>query len=535
VHQPYQPYRLRRPRFDARFAWLVWGLAVTFVVYLFSFQTGYSIVNPSVQKDVGLSVAQVATIAAVYTWVFAICQFFGGALLDRLGSRKVLPISIALVALGVFVFANAASYEMLLLSQVIVAIGSCTGFVGAGYVGGQWFGMAKFSFMFGLVQVGAALTSAFSQNLIELVLTQVSWRVLFNIYGVLGIALLVAGTMYIRNPVPVVARMSQGVGEFFTSVLKGMAEVARIPHVWIASIIGAAQFGVMLALGVVWAPKLLMVHGLSQTVASFGASMLWLGLAAGSAVVPWSSDYLKNRKLPILVGGIVQLICLVALLYVPNVETTLAFILCFVFGFANASHMLAFSAAADVVQPSQIGTSAAIVNGIMFIVGGIMISGPGVRIGVGIESGIEPRSLDHQASRVTIMTPVTAMLKRAHHTGRTRRCMPPSVVDSSAIRHRARRAVAHIRSSQFPVLCQKFPVRRIEFPVSVPPEFVGTRLKIRDKWVAIGVGWGANFFKFPVIFPVYQGICPKPSVPSGAGIIIEILVAAAKADNIRPC
>jgi MFS family permease len=501
VHQPYQPYRLRRPRFDARFAWLVWGLAVTFVVYLFSFQTGYSIVNPSVQKDVGLSVAQVATIAAVYTWVFAICQFFGGALLDRLGSRKVLPISIALVALGVFVFANAASYEMLLLSQVIVAIGSCTGFVGAGYVGGQWFGMAKFSFMFGLVQVGAALTSAFSQNLIELVLTQVSWRVLFNIYGVLGI----------------------------------LAEVARIPHVWIASIIGAAQFGVMLALGVVWAPKLLMVHGLSQTVASFGASMLWLGLAAGSAVVPWSSDYLKNRKLPILVGGIVQLICLVALLYVPNVETTLAFILCFVFGFANASHMLAFSAAADVVQPSQIGTSAAIVNGIMFIVGGIMISGPGVRIGVGIESGIEPRSLDHQASRVTIMTPVTAMLKRAHHTGRTRRCMPPSVVDSSAIRHRARRAVAHIRSSQFPVLCQKFPVRRIEFPVSVPPEFVGTRLKIRDKWVAIGVGWGANFFKFPVIFPVYQGICPKPSVPSGAGIIIEILVAAAKADNIRPC
>lgn len=380
-------------RLGSGLAWWIWILAVVFVVYLFSFQTGYSIVNPSVQKDAGLTVSQVATIAAVYTWAFAICQFFGGALLDRLGSRKVLPISIALVTIGIFVFANAGSYEMLLLSQVIIALGSCTGFVGAGYIGGQWFGMAKFSFMFGLVQVGAALTSAISVNIFEAVLNHISWRTLFNVYGVLGIGLLALGAIYIRNPQPVAGGMDRGIGEFFTSVIHGMLEVAKIPHVWIASIIGAAQFGVMLALGVVWAPKLLMVHGISQLAASIGASMLWMGLAVGSAIVPWWSDHIKGRKLPILLGGAIQLACLVALLYVPDVSATLAIILCFIFGFANAAHMLAFSTAADVVKPSQIGTSAAIVNGIMFIVGGIMISRPGVRIGWGLEAGIEPKSL----------------------------------------------------------------------------------------------------------------------------------------------
>jgi MFS family permease len=375
-------------------AWWVWVLAVTFVVFLFSFQTGYSIVNPSVQADVGLSVSQVATIAAVYTWVFAIAQFFGGALLDRLGSRKVLPISIALVVIGVFVFANANTYGMLLLSQVILAVGSCTGFVGAGYVGGQWFGMAKFSFMFGLVQVVAALTSAFSVNIIEAVLGGTSWRSLFNIYGVMGIVLLVLGTLYIRNPQPVAGGMDKGFGEFFSSVIKGMMEVAKIGHVWMASIIGAALFGVLLALGVVWMPKLLIVHGLDQTAAGFGTSMLWLGLAAGSAVVPWWSDKIRNRKRPIIVGSIVQLAALAGLLYLPGISSTVAIALCFVFGFANAAHMLAFSTAADVVQPSQIGTSAAIVNGIMFIVGGIMISRPGVRIGWGMAEGIEPKSLE---------------------------------------------------------------------------------------------------------------------------------------------
>ena len=57
-------------------------------------------------------------------------------------------------------------------------------------------------------------------------------------------------------------------------------------------------------------------------------------------------------------------------------------------------HMLAFSTAADTVAPNRIGTSAAIVNGIMFIVGGIMISRPGVRIGFGLEAGIEPKTLE---------------------------------------------------------------------------------------------------------------------------------------------
>ena len=196
-------------------AWWVWTLAVIFVVFLFSFQTGYAIVNSSVQKDLSLTVAQVSTIAAIYTWAFAICQFFGGALLDRLGAHKVLPISIGLVTLGIFIFANANSFEMLLLSQVVVAIGSCTGFVGAGYVGGQWFGMAKFSLMFGLVQVMAALTSAFSQNLIGVALDSMSWRMLFNFTAVFGIVLLVLGAIYIRNPAPVVSDNKGGIGEFF--------------------------------------------------------------------------------------------------------------------------------------------------------------------------------------------------------------------------------------------------------------------------------------------------------------------------------
>jgi hypothetical protein len=56
--------------------------------------------------------------------------------------------------------------------------------------------------------------------------------------------------------------------------------------------------------------------------------------------------------------------------------------------------MLAFSTAADVVTPNRIGTSAAIVNGFMFMLGGLMIQRPGVRIGLGIDAGTPQGTLE---------------------------------------------------------------------------------------------------------------------------------------------
>jgi sulfite exporter TauE/SafE len=89
------------------------------------------------------------------------------------------------------------------------------------------------------------------------------------------------------------------------------------------------------------------------------------------------SDVAKRGKLPIIACTILQAIALALLLYPPAFSLLGAMVLCFAFGAGNAAHMLAFSTAADVVAPSRLGTSAAIVNGTMFIVVGIMIQRPG--------------------------------------------------------------------------------------------------------------------------------------------------------------
>ena len=84
-----------------------------------------------------------------------------------------------------------------------------------------------------------------------------------------------------------------------------------------------------------------------------------------------------------------QLVTLLALLYVPNPGLLFALVTCFLFGLGSSGSMLPFSSAADVVKPDQVGTSAAIVNGVSFILAGFMMSRPGVIIERGMAAGTD--------------------------------------------------------------------------------------------------------------------------------------------------
>src|SRR5664279_1771040 len=89
-------------------AWTIWVLATVFVVWLFAIQTGHGIVSPDIQRDAHLTISQVAVAASIYTWVFAVIQFFSGALLDRYGARPLLAIAVGLVTVGAFLHGQLA-------------------------------------------------------------------------------------------------------------------------------------------------------------------------------------------------------------------------------------------------------------------------------------------------------------------------------------------------------------------------------------------------------------------------------------------
>ncbi|GGZ95834.1 MFS transporter [Streptomyces subrutilus] len=367
-------------------AWVVWGLCTVFVIWLFAIQTGYAVVSPEIQKTAALSVAQIGLAGSIYTWAFALCQFFSGALLDRFGSRPLLAIAVAFVTAGAFLYAQTTSMATLIAAQIVLAIGSSFGFVGAGYIGGQWFPAARYGLMFGLVQSLASLGSAFGQPAISWQLTMVSWQQLLNGFGAAGVVLIVLFALMVRNPSPgpeQLARTTPTTGTpaarrpLLSGIFHDLGSCFRNRNVVLSSLLAGVSFGSMLAMGVLWGPRVMEARGADASLAAVLSAMSWLGLAFGAPLFNVLSDHWNNRRVPAVVGVLLQAVAISLLIYLPKETNSVSVVTMFAVGLFAGAHMLGFTVAGESVPGSLVGSSAAIVNGVCFIIGGILQAVPG--------------------------------------------------------------------------------------------------------------------------------------------------------------
>lgn len=359
-------------------AWLIWIICTIFVLYVFGAQTIFAIVQGDIQSSLSLSITQIALVGSVYTWAFAICQFFSGPILDEFGSRKAMIPAVALAVIGVWLYATAQDFTMLLFAQIVMALGAVFGFVGAGYIGGVWFGAASFGMMFGFVETSSSIASAFEQQLTAFALNYVTWRELMTGIGLFGVLLWIAVLLFVRNPRPINSSSSNMISKVF----KDLLIFIKSPQHWICGLWGGITFGINLAVGVIWAPHIMMQKGLDVSLANWSASLVWLGLGVGSLIWPRWTDLVSSRKKPALIGIVIQLLTLFAIIYLPGGLSPWIYLsLWFINGIGSANEMNAFQIAADFVPSSLVGASAAFVNGMMFIIGGLLMNIPAQLLG----------------------------------------------------------------------------------------------------------------------------------------------------------
>lgn len=369
----------RSPQLGGGKAWANWFIAVAMVVWVFNIQTSWAILQGYIDASLPeISLTQLSLIAAVYTWTFAISQLFSGALLDRLGARRVFLPAMLFVTAGTVIYATAQNFAMLLVSQAVIAVGASVGFVGAGFVGGAWFGMAKFGFMFGLVQVAASLSSGVGQTAFNFALSALTWRQLIGGLAAFGVILLGAALVLFRDPQPV--RVDEfSVTAFAGGIVSNIMECLKRPQVLLLGVTGALFFGIQIALGVVWMPHLARAHGVSDTQANLAAAAIWFGMALGASFVNKWSDVVRYRTRPYFISGVLKTAALAGMIWLPlNGATAIG--LAFIFGVFSAAQMLAFTIAGDIVPARLIGTASSLINGLMFVTSGLLISLPGTML-----------------------------------------------------------------------------------------------------------------------------------------------------------
>lgn len=126
-------------------------------------------------------------------------------------------------------------------------------------------------------------------------------------------------------------------------------------------------------IGVVWGVSFVRnVAEVSDMVAASVVSAMFLGAAIGSPCFAYFSDYIKKRRLPMILGSVVTS-CVWFTVFLFEIPLQFLYVLFFVGGFAYTAKCLSFASICETMPLKMSGVSIAFVNAIVMSTGIIFL------------------------------------------------------------------------------------------------------------------------------------------------------------------
>jgi len=153
-----------RYRLGGRKTWTVWAAATSVYILAVFHRTSLGVAGLIAAERFHITSAQLATFTMVQLFVYAAMQIPVGAILDRVGAKKLLITGVALMTGGQFAFAFANTFGAGVAARVFVGMGDAMIFISLVQLVALWFPPARTAMitqMTGVLgQVGAVAATA---------------------------------------------------------------------------------------------------------------------------------------------------------------------------------------------------------------------------------------------------------------------------------------------------------------------------------------------------------------------------------------
>jgi MFS family permease len=119
-------------------ALLVLGCALNYVD-----RSSLSVANPLIRKDLGLTIADMGLLLSSFLWAYAVFQLPAGALVDRLGPRRLLGAGIFVWSLAQALGGLVGGFWQFVGARVFLGMGESPQFSGLVRVVRDWFNVRE--------------------------------------------------------------------------------------------------------------------------------------------------------------------------------------------------------------------------------------------------------------------------------------------------------------------------------------------------------------------------------------------------------
>jgi predicted MFS family arabinose efflux permease len=276
------------------------------------FRAVNAVLGPTLAREFGLTAAELGFLTGVYFFSFGLFQIPLGLLLDRFGPRRVNGALLVLAALGGVGFANAQSFETLVLSRALIGLGVSACLMASIQAFVLWFPSERTGTMIALAYSMGGLGAMTASFPLEAALGRYEWRQIFIALSAAVVVLSLLFALWVpehaarSRPAPLAGQLS------------GLGRILRDSAFWrIALALGASQ-SASVSLFTLWMTAWLRdVAGFDRAAAARALAWVSLALIAGYFFFGRLADGWARRgrsPLPLFAGGLAGALAMLALL-----------------------------------------------------------------------------------------------------------------------------------------------------------------------------------------------------------------------------
>ena len=351
-------------------AWSICGLGALFYSYEYLLRIAPSVMEASLQSHFHISSGGFGLLSSFYYYAYVPMQIPVGLLMDRYGPRHLLTLACFLCAFGAFIFSSTHIFYIAAIGRFLVGLGSSFAFVGVLKLATLWLPEDKLAFVAGLAAALGTIGAMIGDNVLGKLVETIGWKLTSDITALVGFVLVVLLWFFIRDRGHANREDTRRGPSRLQKSLQELVLICKNKQMWIIGLYGCLVYLPTTVLAELWGiPYLMHAHNMSQGVADFANSMIFLGFTFGAPIMGTISDRIHRRRLPMAIGALGALCMILSVMYIPGLSHQVIYALLFCLGIFYGAQAIVFAAGRELAPYHAAGTAMAFTNMVVMLGG----------------------------------------------------------------------------------------------------------------------------------------------------------------------
>lgn len=319
--------------------WLISLIGALFFFYAFFQANLMTPLNSALAKYFNASFADLGLVSAWYFYANLLLLIPAGLLLDRYSIKILMGINMLIAIAGTLFFAFSESFFMIGVGRFLSGIMMAFGLIICIKLATLLLPLEKMALASSLIITIGMIGGIVSQAPMTLLVEKMGWQNSLLMGALLGLIIGVILWFFIKDP----RSKNEELEIKRLSVSKSLLKVIKQPQNWFCGLFICFLNLPLSILGALFGITFFeQVYNYTALQASSITSMLFFGMIIGAPILGWFSDFIKSRKIPMLLGAVICLILMLIVLFIYSFSFLGLHILLFFIGFTCSAQVLGY-------------------------------------------------------------------------------------------------------------------------------------------------------------------------------------------------